>query len=354
MKLNKIHEAYRHVDFEKNVETGDSVKHEVVDKLAVKRYTSDSYEYNDILHRHNTNIKGPKPAFSKYHIINGLQEEIHAQPIHDSDLHVFSGTSFDIFNLYLSKGIQIGKPIEFIVKAFTSTSTDLKIATSYAKTFSRNNEMVRDDSEIQHMFSGMHDGAFYQHALCFELNGKKALKIDDSTGGYFSDEEKEFILPHSINVRIHGLPTYDDKHEVIVWDAEILTDFSTTKVEMIEYDPREHEIDVHSIMTAISEIEHDHTITDASLNDYVKNLKSGIKQMANDFVKHGQEGKIVAKYINLILTNIAKDEVLIQKIKPHLRIILKLLGFTPEYLLHGAEPGQSAKRITTVFDKIMD
>lgn len=355
MKLNKIYEAYRHVDFVENEKTGGGVKHHTVDKNAVKRYTADSYEYNDILHRHGTGIKGAKPSFKRYHIINGLQEEIHAQPKHDSDLHAFSGTSFDVFQMYLSRQTKtkIGNPLKFTVKAFTSTSTNLKIASSYAKTFLIDTELVHDHADVKSIVDET-GGVRYAHVLCFELNGKKALKIDDSTGGYFSDEEQEFILPHSIDVEIYGMPTYNAEHQVLVWDAKITTDFDAAKAENIEYNAKEHHIDSVVILNAISSIDRTHTIEDNTLHNYFKNLKSAVVQMTNEFEKHGLEGKIVCKYINLILGHIARNDALIIKISEQMKIIIKELGFNKDYLLHAIEPGQNVKATTGTFDKIMD
>jgi hypothetical protein len=355
MKLNKIYEAYRHVDFVQNEKTGDGVKHEVVDKNAVKRYTADSYEYNDILHRHGAGIKGAKPAFSKYHIINGLQEEIHAQPKHDTDLHAFSGTSFDVFRMYVDNRTKtkIGNPLKFMVKAFTSTSSNLKIATSYAKSFLSETELVHDHEDVKNIVDAT-GGIRYAHVLCFELNGKKALKIDDSTGGYFSDEEQEFVLPHSIDVEIHGMPTYNAEHQVLVWDAKITTDFEKVKAEPIEYNPKDHHVDSVAILTAITALVRSDAIDNDSLYDYLKNLRSSVQQMTNEYVKHGSEGKIVCKYINLILVHIAKNDVLIDKIGNQLKIIIKELGFNKDYLLHAIEPGQNVKALTSTFDKIMD
>lgn len=353
MKLNKIHEAYRHVDFVQNEKTGDEVKHEVVDKNAVKRYTADSYEYNDILHRHGSGIKGSRPAFNKYYTINGLQQEIHAQPKHESDLHAFSGTSFDVFGMYLDRRTKIGSPLKFMVKAFTSTSTNLKIATSYAKSFLSDTDLVHDHEGVKSIVDAT-GGVRYAHVLCFELNGKKALKIDDLTGGYFSDEEQEFILPHSIDVEIHGMPTYNTEHQVLVWDTKITTDFDKVKAEPIEYNPKDHDVDGATILAAITSLVRSEAISNNSLYKHLNHLKSAVQQMTNDFLKHGSEGRIVAKYINLILGHIANNDELIDKISPQMKIVIKELGFNKDYLLHVIEPGQNVKALTSTFDKIMD
>lgn len=353
MKLHKIQEAYRHVDFEKNVEDGDKVKHETLDKKAVTRYTRDSYEYNDILHRHKTGIKGPRPEFHKYDIINGLQAEIHANPKHETNIHVFSGTNFDVFYMYLRHHVQIGKPLRFTVKAFTSTSTDLKIASSYAKSFMSGTELVHDHEVIKNIVDET-TSVRYSHVLCFELGGKKALKVDTEAGGYFGDKEKEFILPHSIDVEISGMPTFDKTHMVLVWDAKILTDFDKATAEPIEFIPEEHNIDENGIFDAIQRISRDKAFDDSELNDNFYHLKDAIRSMTHTaFTKHGQEGKIVTKYINLIFNHIRNKTDMIEHLKPNLKIVIEKLGFTKDYLLHGIEPGMSISNLTKVYDQIM-
>lgn len=228
MKLTKIVEAFRDVEhnIKDNGELGDKVSHpvEISDQDAIKHYTNDSRAHNDLLHRRHHRVKGGSPEAGVYNEINTIQRIIRKQePL--SGLHVFSGVHADIDALVHLRGAKPFTTFRFHVPAFISTTTAFASVDSYAKLFH-----VSDASPAFRDFITAHDPSikFYRNVLCFDLHGKKALKIDKQNGGVFGDDEKEFILPHSSDVEITGTPSIKltsaagSVTALVIWDAELI------------------------------------------------------------------------------------------------------------------------------------
>lgn len=227
MKLSIIKEAFKDVKDKVaiNSNAGDEVSHTVDAKQnqAIRGYTADSMAHNDFLHRRHHRTMGVTNKDEMYHEVNSIQHAIHSQPTL-KDLHTFSGVQIDIYGLFLHHKVKPFSKIRFVIPSFTSTTTAFTAVGEYAKTFGILDAPQEFKSFITSHLQNDSNVRTYKNVLCFDLHESKALKIDKNVGGIFGDEEKEFILPHSISVEVDGTPTiYEEQHSVLViWDAKII------------------------------------------------------------------------------------------------------------------------------------
>jgi hypothetical protein len=265
MKLTKIVEAFKDVEdkIKENGEQGDMVSHGVSpsEKTAIKDYTNDSRAHNDLLHRRHHGAKGGTMDAKVYEGIKTLQQAIQKQePL--EGMHTFSGVKVDIDALFHAKSIKPFSTLQVFVPAFTSTTTHFSTVDSYAQLF-----YVNDASrELKNLITAHTPSAkSYRNILCFDLHGQRALKIDDKNGGVFGDSEKEFILPHSANIKISGTPTIKIPTDamvggstttspsvLVVWDAEIIG-VEETHISVDE-DAKFHSLNVSKVKRLVFQI----------------------------------------------------------------------------------------------------
>lgn len=345
MKLAKITEAFRDVEdkLKDNGEIGDKVSHPVEsdEKTAIEHYTGDSRAHNDLLHRRYHGVKGGAIHKEVYNQINTLQKIIHRQP-ELKGIHVFSGVHADIDTLFHVGGAKPFSILEFFVPSFTSTTTAFEAVGSYAKLFyvnSSSDDFVKMIKDFDPAVTS------YRNVLCFDLHGKKALKVDRENGGVFGDEEKEFILPHSATIRISGAPTIrycnrnalpDRSCVLLIWDAELVK--VEDKTISPEHDEKLRQLDTNHLKTAVFKLLN---IPGLRLNDQIEyRLVRGIGRLAkmydsNDSLRINSTGREMSYFEEHFLNFLfeLKDQGILEQHIPDILNVFKLINATKKTLL---------------------
>lgn len=333
MKLQFLKEAYQDVvgKMNKNSDIGDDAQVPELDEHAKKsigRYTYASSDTNlsmrDVAagHKFSSGL-----SHQKIEDINNLQNAAHSIS-HKKPPHLFSGISVDIFRIKQVHGVSLDAPLRLHSPSFTSTSVDFDIAGGFCKSF-----MLRKCQMAMDMIKKLnHDASVYsyKHLLCFE-GVEKFLKVCDEVGGNFGDEEREFILPHSIDIEISAIPTieYSGPTTVLfIWDAKVLHYHDKVFEHHEKYDPSQVDtgaIDLaHDIQSCIEKNELGGNVDVAvvrlistlktgrihqpSYSTYIKEGVVALLMMLDDVDLIGKEAKLIKNILNYL--NLSKKSFL--------------------------------------------
>lgn len=349
MKLQFLKEAYKDVvgKMNRNSDVGDDAQVPELDehvKKSIGRYTYSSSDTNlsmrDVAagHKFSSGL-----SRQKIEDINNLQSAVHSIT-HKKPPHLFSGISVDIFRIKQAHGVSLDAPLRLHSPSFTSTSVDFDIAGGFCKSF-----MLRKCQMAIDLIKKLgHDSSVYsyKHLLCFE-GAEKFLKVCDEVGGRFGDEEREFILPHSIDIEISATPTieYSGPTTVLfIWDTKIIHFHDKTFEHHEKYDPSQ--IDdgaialAHDIEACIDKNE---LGTNTDVVRLISTLKNGrIHQPScSTYIKEG----VVALLLML------KDVDLIDKEAKLIKHVLKYLNLSKKSFLD-LDPERHGYHVETLFDII--
>lgn len=349
MKLQFLKEAYKDVvgKMNKNSDIGDDAQVPELDehvKKSIERYTYSSSVTNmsmrDVASGHKFSCG---LGYEKIEDINNLQKAAHSI-IHKKPPHLFSGISVDIFRIKQVHGVSLDAPLRLHSPSFTSTSVDFDIAGGFCKSF-----MLRKCQMAVDMLKKLgHDSSVYsyKHLLCFE-GVEKFLKVCDEVGGYFGDEEREFILPHSIDIEISATPTieYSGPTTVLfIWDTKIIHFHDKTFEHDEKYDPTQFDPGVIDLAHDIQScIEKNELGTDTDVVRLISTLKYGrIHQPPySTYIKNG-----VAALLLML-----KDVDLIDKEAKLIKNVLKYLNLSKKSFLD-LDPERHGYHVETLFNII--
>ena len=234
MKLNEIRFKDVVSEITDHRETARATKPDLnEDELRViKKYTSDSFRLNNVMHSIHTNGKLPlnndtnKDQAEDAKILNNA---IFTHPLKKS-LTLFSGVKFDVADLWVVRETDRRESMLIALPAFTSCSSsliqaesfsaDLKkhIHTAYAKHERLNDEDEHEDVDPK---IAIHEKKF-SSILMFNVGlGDPVLSVSEYS---YSSGELEYILPPGCQVLIDPRPIHKQsgsKKTLLIWKCRI-------------------------------------------------------------------------------------------------------------------------------------
>jgi hypothetical protein len=166
------------------------------------------------------------------------------------------------------------------------------------------------------------------------MNDAKALKIDKDVGGIFGDEEKEFILPHSIEVEVHGVPSIHLEREVVlvIWDTKIIE--SQLKTISKEEDSKLHtKIDVQKLKKLVFSLAEKINGNDQITYRVIRGVDRVSRQFTNDEIQTtGREMTYIESQLVTLLFEL-RDKNILEDNLVEIREIFSLLKITEKSLI---------------------
>lgn len=225
-KPNQEKKLHQNLDIAKGVDIGtfdrfDADKKKWHDLAFVQDYSEGSFDLNNYLHRHYRNKTKPKDI--KQHLLH-IQAMDRALAKHKlkEKIVVYTGLIESPANAWKIHGADITKPIRLHLPAYTSTTTNLRIAVNHA-----DDHDINSGRDLPHVPADRHKprnkdapkDEFGTQILMLVLPaGSPAASIKNVSEW---EAENEILLPRGANIEIDPRPTVT-RNRVYIWHARVL------------------------------------------------------------------------------------------------------------------------------------
>lgn len=185
----------------------------------IGRYTSDSYNLNDYLHRHYRKAAHTVTKDDEKNYKNQVQSLDRALTLRrlKNPLTVYTAVPESPANAWAVYGADVRRPIRLHLPAYTSTTTSLKVAVQFAEDSLPTDSVDHRRHPPRNIKKGAGD------------NGNQIIMLTIPAGTPASSvknvseipEENEILLPRGMNIEVNPRPTLL-KNGDYVWHAQVI------------------------------------------------------------------------------------------------------------------------------------